>query len=755
MAVVINTNISSLKAQNSLRANNDKMAQAMERLSTGNRINGAKDDAAGMAIAERMTGKLNGFTVAIRNSNDAISMMQTAEGDMTQISMNLQRIRELAVQSNNTTNSDTDRVSMQVETDQLINEIQRIASGSSFNGISLLDGGFSNKSFQVGASNTVNDRISVSISDIRTTSLGQNWVAAHSERGATFTAGTVTAVSSAALAANDLRIAIGSGASVAIGASVADAASTTNYITADSAAAKAAAIQSQIDATDSLIANLSVDATTTVYGQTRTTNLRSFYQVDFDLSAQTAYDATAVGTSSLTIAGKAITNPTTSPDGESDGDAKNLAAKINSITGVGGTGSLTGDAVVTAQASTRLVGNTGTMDNAAAVNGTYYLRVGNSFSTEAYTWALADQITFVWDGNSPEELQTKLTQLAADITTKNTGTGIKAEYDSSYGRLILSSDTGENIKIEMYTSASGGTVTTNAADIASLNTLTGLTIVSGEQQKQGTVALTSVTQGSLVFTGGTAGAITSALNATAANGTNMFSLVVNGQTINMDASNSEYQSTLVADLNDLDGITATLNRATRQIDIVADDGRNVNIKFNNDSILRASDIGISNTSANGYETVTNRGKLTLTSSNGGISVVGSTGLTRTGLSGASNRNLEVRQVAGTYSGGSTLNQISISTQAGASSALSVLDNALDMVNQGRATSGAYQNRFLAAVNNLSTAYTNLSAARSQIMDTDYATESTTLAKSQIVAQAATAMLAQANQSQQSVLALLK
>ena len=151
MPQIINTNISSLNAQRNLNSSQGAASTAMQRLSSGLRINSAKDDAAGLAIAERFTAQIKGLNQAARNANDAISLTQTAEAAMTSVTDNLQRIRELAVQSANATNSTTDRAALQTEAAQLKAEIDRVANQSQFNGIKLLDGSFTSAVFQVGA----------------------------------------------------------------------------------------------------------------------------------------------------------------------------------------------------------------------------------------------------------------------------------------------------------------------------------------------------------------------------------------------------------------------------------------------------------------------------------------------------------------------------------------------------------------------------------------------------------------------------
>jgi len=151
MAQVINTNIMSLNAQRNLNTTTSSLASSVQRLSSGLRINSAKDDAAGLAISERFTTQIRGLEVAARNANDGISLAQTAEGALAEIGNNLQRIRELAVQSRNATNSDSDRKALDAEVQQLKAEIQRVADHTEFNGTKLLDGSFSQASFQIGA----------------------------------------------------------------------------------------------------------------------------------------------------------------------------------------------------------------------------------------------------------------------------------------------------------------------------------------------------------------------------------------------------------------------------------------------------------------------------------------------------------------------------------------------------------------------------------------------------------------------------
>jgi len=151
MALTINTNVASLNAQRNLGATQTNLSRSMQRLSSGLRINSAKDDAAGLAISDRMTAQIRGLNQAARNANDGISLAQTAEGALQETTNLLQRMRELAVQSANDTNSDTDRDSLQAEVTQLVSEIDRISTDTAFNGRVLLDGNASGMVFHVGA----------------------------------------------------------------------------------------------------------------------------------------------------------------------------------------------------------------------------------------------------------------------------------------------------------------------------------------------------------------------------------------------------------------------------------------------------------------------------------------------------------------------------------------------------------------------------------------------------------------------------
>jgi flagellin len=210
MTATINTNIASLNSQRNLNVSQSSLATSLQRLSSGLRINSAKDDAAGLAISERFTSQIRGLNQAVRNANDGISLAQTAEGGLSTTGDLLQRVRELAVQSANGSNSTSDRASLQGEVLQLTQELNRVANTTQFNGQNVLDGSLTNSQFQVGAN--ANQTISVAISSAKATDIGNNRVTTQSGTGiqsATLSTASLdfTATSPNAFASQTLTIA--------------------------------------------------------------------------------------------------------------------------------------------------------------------------------------------------------------------------------------------------------------------------------------------------------------------------------------------------------------------------------------------------------------------------------------------------------------------------------------------------------------------------------------------------------------------
>jgi flagellin len=588
---VINTNLSAVAAQNSLRTSALNQTTAMERLSSGIRINSAKDDAAGLAISTRMTANIRGLSAAIRNANDGISLTQTAEGSLASIGDNLQRIRELAVQSANTGNNDSDRAALNTEARQLVSEIDRIANNSQFNGIKLLDGSFQNQSLQVGAGNDGNDRIAISIGSAKVSALG---IGSNSSYSKTLTPGGL--VPTGSLVAGSLSI---NGAQ--IGASVTDGVS---YAFAEgSAISKAAAINA------------------------------------------------ASGLTGVTARVSATTvTPTTAP--------------------ISLAGTSTGDVLINGVD----IGPIGTTSGAAD----------------------------------------RGTQVAAAINAKSSQTGVTATSNTSTGVVSLKAADGRNITISTTTN---GAAETGLASVASGNktTHTAGASVTGT----GTLAA-----GSMLINGVDIGAVTQVTAQTQADFNNALRDKINTVSSTTGVSAVVTSGALVFTSNNGKAIVFTGTGAAAT------------------GVTNATIAGLGVTTTSDATTTAN---ITMsTNSDKGIVIGGSIGAAATGQSVGFSASVL------SSSGG-----VDLSTAAGSQAALSVLDTAINTITDSRASMGAYQNRLTASVANLETTSMNLQASRSRILDTDYAKETTNLAKSQIIQQAATAMLAQANQSSQSVLSLLK
>ena len=588
MSTSINTNISALAAQGSLRKTGIAQATSMERLSTGIRINNAKDDAAGLAISTRMTANIRGISAAIRNANDGISLTQTAEGSLSAIGDNLQRIRELAVQSSNSSNNASDRAALNAEAQQLVAEIDRVANNTTFNGIKLIDGSYTSQSPQVGAGNDSNDRISISIASAKSSALG---VSSPKIEGKALTSG-------AALTAGGITI-----NGVNVGASVNDGVSTVEA--SGSALAKANAINA-------------------VSGQTGVTA---------EVGAATkSFTATAAGGS--------------------------YALRINDV-------SVTGTTSTAAVAEVQTATYTGTVTAAGSVTLLGVETAGLATGANASTVAAA---------------------IVANKAAILAGAGAKA-----IGLTDISAAAG----VLTLTYTAGGTGVTGAGNVADF---------AGEAANNGmTLAYTAT---------GTAG--------------------VAGSTGGATGTASEIAAAINAVSKDT-GVVATVG-ASGAYTLTAADGRNIRVE-----VPTQGATGVASAST-AYGTVTLK-----SSSSAGINLGGSQATMAT-LGAAA-------QISS--SSGAGVSNIDLSTSNGSQSALTVLDRAIDSVTNTRAAMGAYQNRLTASISNLETTSMNLQASRSRILDTDYAKETTNLAKSQIITQAATAMLAQANQSSQSVLALLK
>ena len=311
MASVINTNISSLTAQRNLSMTQTSLATAMQRLSSGLRINSAKDDAAGLAISDRMTTQIRGLNQAARNANDGISLSQTAEGALGEITSNLQRIRELAVQSANATNSTSDRVALDQEVQQRIAEIDRVAAQTSFNGQKILDGTFGSSTFQVGAN--VGDTISIALN----TSMRAGVI------------GSYVSVAGANTTGNDATVQTGTAGTATVAASANKAASGANTY-----GTTAPGVYAGVSATAFDGSNFSLNGTSILASANYAGTVAPTYQ-----SADSAY-AKAAAINATGVAGVSATATTSLAFGTTGGTAGSTDF-LALTTGAAGTGSVT------------------------------------------------------------------------------------------------------------------------------------------------------------------------------------------------------------------------------------------------------------------------------------------------------------------------------------------------------------------------------------------------------------------------------
>ena len=716
---VINTNIKSLVAQQSLAVNERKMSTTMERLSTGLRINGASDDAAGLAISNRMDSQIRGLSMAMRNSNDGISLLQTAEGAMEEVTSMLQRMRELAVQSSNGVNNASDRTSLDAEVKQLVSEIDRIAKTTQFNGINLSDGSFGEKKLQIG--NLADQTLSVGMQDIRASTLGSSNSAAvtaagHSQVAATIadtqTALVTTAATAKNLATGDLVI-----NNVAIGGTLsADDTLSANGKEA-SAIAKAAAINRKS-------AETGVKATvgqTIFQGAAMTAGAAVAANVVKINGVATASFATAADTGvardQVVAAVNAISEQTgvTARNTGSDSGGVELIAKdgrnISLERVTGSTAALTGLGLGVGDAANNAGIATGTY-NLTSINGGQ-IKVSSQVAAPA---TLAKAGLTAGTFSSAEGSFTTKSRAVAGAAPSSTDAGVLNAGDLSINGVAIAAAVGTDDKASHTAHPSSSKAASAIAIAAAINkssATTGVTAKANPNQIVGNG-----------FTAGT-GAMT-----------------INGVVITAGTATSTRQETAdrVNSFTGQTGVVATDNGAG--LTLTAEDGRNITLTGAGIDAFGLTNGGVATNE-------TKYGSVTLSSSKAFTVERGSN----------SNANLSALGfAAGTFGGdgvGGRLSEVSVATSESAIKALGVLDNAIQTVSNARSDLGAKQNRLEYTVNNLTTMVTNTSASQSRILDTDYAVETTKLARAQIIQQAATAMLAQANQQPSGVLALLQ
>jgi flagellin len=871
MSSTINTNIPSLNAQRNLGNSQSALATSLQRLSSGLRINGAKDDAAGMAIADRMSSQIRGLNQAVRNSNDGISLSQTAEGALSESGNILQRIRELSVQSANATNSASDRLALQSEVNQLVSELDRISNTTSFNGLKLLDGNFTAQTFQVGAE--ANQTISVSVSGADSQTLGINKVSANNNL-----VGITQATGAASLTADTLgKVGTGTSAATALTNAVADQTITVTdkdgkasqfVISADSqrsafavaagltglgviGAGTASATNStgQLDVSGTSGVSAGDKIKFTLTGETGKTDNFSFVVTDLTVQSLAGQIVSIVGTPTNVAATLSATSGVVSLTGTSGKNVgisgltfqNNAALTLSGLAVSGGASIGVADAVsftvdghvyaYSLVAADLTTSQPGVIANAfyANIAADLQLSLNASFPSGYLVSASADTLRITkYDGSSivltafafnnagaannatitagsavsgGTPTATTLTEggtvastVAVSATTstakfgnQNGGTGVvigdnitnnaavqigKLAWTLADGTTVSSSvttgsffayDAGQNaaVRVGLTDTAAGNNV---AAQNLTINGQVAKTVSVGQDATAKQIA--ALINGVADSTGVNATARTTATLRNLSND-GVVSFTLNGQAVsaNVTAANVTELANAINSQTGKTGVSATLDITKTQISLLNATGDDISIA-NFASSKASSTVTVtldvsggsgSNarlTSANSSTTSTATdstvigGNVEFKSSGGYFSVQSSIAAASNGLFSGIKDALQAADKQ-------TVGSIDISSVAGANRAIDIIDGALAKVNSIRADLGAVQNRFGSTISSLQATTENITAARSRIQDTDFASETANLTRAQILQQAGVAMLAQANALPQQVLSLLK
>jgi flagellin len=712
---VINTNVKALVAQESMRSSNLSLSQAMERLSTGSKINSAKDDAAGLAITNRMTSQIRGMAKAIGNVNDAISMSQTAEGAIGNVGDILQRMRELAVQAGTGTMNDSDRSSLQLEVSQLKQQIDDIATKTNHNNIKLLDGTAQNVVIQSGVNS--GDTVKIGFDSMKTKDIGigskaflQSAVGTDADR---------LAFSASSLYLNG----------VAVGASLTDDDSASSSAKGQSAISKAAAINRVANLSGVYAkaeANFASGAAMTVASvvSTGSVTINGISTDRFSTSLDTSLTRKSVTTAINAISAQTGVVATDTGDDTlgvtltaADGRNITLATTITSSTGL-----KAADTYIGSYSLFTLDGRDINVSHAAATVGTTSATIENTTGLQAGTYK-ADTAIYTTTNRTATTAAPAtgtsglLTSSALIINGVAIGAALSTDDTSTFEGLTTAGAT-----------ATGGTSTTRAASA---------------------IAIAAAINRSSAQTGVTAKAASNVIRGTgytAAAGSTK-NVFLNGVTFTLDAVSVDQVIDRFNEFSSQTGVAAS--RWGDGMQLEASEGR---------TIIIGSSAGNAGLGLTGVTIGTGVAASAQPAYYSSVQLTSDKSFTiQAGAQG--NNNLEkLGFFQGTYGAsknGMKVADIDITSTAGATQALTAIDSAINTVSAAQAKSGAINNRLDSIINNLTEGSKNMQASRSRILDTDYATETTNLAKQQIIQQAATAMLAQANQSSQSILSLLK
>jgi len=747
MAMTINTNIASIAAQRHLNESRQDLDLAMERLSSGQRINSAKDDAAGLAIRDKMSSQIVGLNQSIRNANDAISLAQTAEGAMEESVSILHRMRVLAMQAVNDTNTDSDRANLNDEFTQLQLELTRIGITSSFNNVKLLDGTFTGSTFQVGPG--ASETIFLKISDQKANAIGTTYDVASFD---IFSADTTAAGDNLSLT---IRGAGGNGVDLSV-----------KYTTTEAESAKQTAsgmvlaLNSDSDFTQKYQALSDADNTVLIR-RTDGTSMGLPIRAEFDLTEATGTtDTVTVTVDGVATGGatKTFTYPSTT-DQSAAQVATGVAGKLNGdTTGFGRfyqAFSNEGKVEIRAKDGTNVDTSKITVkqytENAVDTNAStaVTLKVTTEIAAGATASITIDDKTFTTDPLAA----------TAGLTAAGKASAIAAqfaalEYPSTTVTLTAANGIGdgETVAIALdtnHTITATGSSTSTAADLAALFAAQSATGWDITNNGEGVVTFTKnanyVTASSVEAKTAIASPTTVTVAGTAPSG--------GASTVTITATNraaganiSGWDISAVADVvtftkssNYVGGTTGGTTTDNKQSLINTADRPKVEIEG-------AGAVSTTAVDTAGISLLATRTDSKIINERMGFEVSISAGSSTQGA-------LSVSTVARAED--VTVDKTGVLSASDAMEAVRVVDDAIAMIGRERAGLGAFQNRLEHAMSNMANNSQNTQAARSVIADADYAKEAANLAKNQILQQAGTAMLAQANSQSETVLNLLK
>ena len=687
----------------------------MQRLSSGLRINSAKDDAAGLAISDRMTSQITGLNQAARNANDGISMAQTAEGALQESTNILQRMRELAIQSANDTNSASDRASLQAEVSQLKQEMTRIAGSTSFNGRNVLDGNMNNAQFQVGAN--ANETISFSIPSAKAADLGINLLQSTSTPATSVPASDITtfALTPAAAAPDSSAGNLVAAQTLTITNSLTSATAALNVTPKMSAGAIASLVTPAVTAATGWTAAATTTATLgtlqnsgtvsfTLTGSVGSALINTPVAAISDLSALNAAIQGASGSTGITssISGNVITLT----------DASGADIKIDNFLNTG-TGTVNAGGVSL---------TSGSATDSTTIGGTV------SFSGPGGTGVTSSLLSGGLLTNTPVVATTPLGIETATAAAANTtgGNNVAAQILT-----IVGPDGTKTATVDPKNSAS---VIANTVNLESA-----ITGVTAEARTTATIS-NLITDGTIGFT---------------LQGSNSSPIPISATVTSNDLT------TLAKAINDqagTTGISATLSGNKKSISLVQAAGADIKIgNYTHSSNNPADTLTITGNEGAGVALAGNTGSVTNSTVVGGEVSFYSTGTFNISSSVDGGLGSLFNSAHGVANASllSSIDMVDISTVSGASAAIKAVDGALSQIDSIRGDMGAIQNRFGSTISNLSNVSENLSAARSRILDADIAMETSEMTKNNILQQAGVAILAQANQTPQLALQLLK